>query len=102
MRPRFDMNCAAENGSDGVLQRSLRKATLRLDQKPISRGTPPSASAVRSGMAIIDQGRNISRLQPSGSSAVALSHGPSHSKEYSRSGAIVPSMTEPPRFTVNQ
>ena len=66
------MKRATVKGRGGADQRSSRWATLRLVQKPIRRG--PSLF----GMAIIDQGRNISRLQPSASSAVPCRQGPSH------------------------
>ena len=54
------------------------------------------------GMVIIDHGRKASRLQPSSSAAVALSQGPSHSFVNVRSGATLPSSTEPPRLMLNQ
>ena len=57
--------------------------------------TPP-------GIVIMDQGRKNSALQPSSSTAVPRSHGPSHSAVNSRSGSTLPSITEPPRLTVNQ
>ena len=53
-------------------------------------------------MVIIDQGRNISTLQPVSEVAEAPRHGPSHWWVMVRSGATLPSASEPPRFTVNQ
>ena len=71
-------------------------ATLRSTQKPRVR-----APAVF-GMDIMDQGRNISTLQPVSVTAEAPRHGPSHSRVKERSAATLPSASEPPRATVNQ
>ena len=60
------------------------------------------ADRVADRVAIIDQGRNISADQPSSVVAVRPSQGPSHSREYCRSGAILPSLNESPRATLNQ
>ena len=53
-------------------------------------------------VAIIDQGRNISPDQPDSVVALRPSQGPSHSREYWRSGAILPSLRESPSATLNQ